>query len=80
MKKTLIGAVLAVTVMGGSISATAVAHADDVKVTNFKYATEEACEADAPNVQLTHNDAKYPYWYCKQGGNGYWYIWNSTTP
>ncbi|MGB6207443.1 hypothetical protein [Mycobacterium sp.] len=78
MKKIVASFVLA---FGGMFAtATAVAHADDVEITNLKYATEEGCEAEAPNVSLTHHDSHYPYWYCEAGDDGFWHIWNSTHP
>jgi hypothetical protein len=78
MQKIVAGVALA---LGGLFTvATAVAHADDIEITNLKYSTEEACQAEAPNVQLKRNDSHYPYWYCELGDDGFWHIWNSTHP
>jgi hypothetical protein len=77
MKKIV--AAVALAFAGLFTTATAVAHADDVEVEG-SYATPEACRADGPHVHLASDDATYPYWYCAQGDDGYWHIWNSTTP
>lgn len=77
MKTTVAAALL---VGAAFTTGTAVAHADEVLVIGPQYATAEGCNTDAPNVHLAENDAKYPYWRCERHDDGFWYIYNSTTP
>jgi hypothetical protein len=77
MKKII--AAVALAFVGVFTTANAVAHADAVEVEG-SYATVEACRADGPHVHLAVDDAKYPYWSCQQGDDGYWHVWNSTNP
>jgi hypothetical protein len=51
----------------------AVASADEVQVEG-SYATEAACLIDGPHVEITHNDAAYSHFACRQGADGLWYL------
>lgn len=61
---------------GGALLTTAVALAntDEVQVEG-SYATLAACQADGPHVEITHNDAAYTHWDCREGSDGLWYLY-----
>lgn len=52
----------------------AVASADEVEVEG-NYSSLAGCQADAPNVEITHNDHLYNHWDCRMGGDGFWHVW-----
>jgi hypothetical protein len=52
----------------------AVANADEVQVEG-SYSTEAACLIDGPHVEITHNDAAYTHFACRQGADGLWYLY-----
>ncbi|MET4427213.1 MULTISPECIES: hypothetical protein [unclassified Mycolicibacterium] len=71
--------------LSAALANATVAYADDVLVVGADgveefYYTEADCAADGPDVHLQVNDREYPYWFCKQGEHGHWYLWNSDTP
>lgn len=51
-----------------------VASADEVEVEG-NYSSQPGCEADAPHVEITHNDHLYTHWDCRQGPDGFWHVW-----
>ncbi|WP_374023253.1 hypothetical protein [Mycobacterium sp. HNNTM2301] len=51
-----------------------VAGADQVEVEG-NYSSLAGCEADAPNVEITHNDHLYTHWDCREGSDGFWHVW-----
>ncbi|KKC02038.1 hypothetical protein [Mycobacterium nebraskense] len=51
-----------------------VASADEIEVEG-NYSSLAGCEADAPNVEITHNDHLYTHWDCRQGSDGFWHVW-----
>jgi hypothetical protein len=53
-----------------------VANADEVEVEG-NYSSQAGCEADAPQVEITHNDHLYTHWDCRLGPNGFWHVWLS---
>lgn len=84
MKKVLFAAALA---LGGLAGASGVAHATDFVGTDdfgvpWSWPTQGACMADGPDMHLdnVHEDAVYKFWYCEQGDDGLWYLYNTDTP
>ncbi len=82
MKKLLIAGAFVL----GSIAGTGVANAEEVRVvdaagTPVTFMTQEACMADGPQIALANpeEDAKYPYFLCREGDDGLWYLFNSDT-
>jgi len=55
-------------------TAVGVAQADETQVEGA-YSTLAACQADGPHVEITHNDALYTHWDCRQGGDGLWHLY-----
>jgi hypothetical protein len=51
-----------------------VASADEVEVEG-NYSSLEGCQADAPNVEITHNDHLYSRWDCRFGSDGFRHVW-----
>ncbi|OBH48827.1 hypothetical protein [Mycobacterium mantenii] len=51
-----------------------VASADEVEVEG-NYSSQAGCAADAPNVEITHNDHLYTHWDCRFGSDGFWHVW-----
>ncbi|WP_301148887.1 hypothetical protein [Mycobacterium simiae] len=61
--------------LGGLMTvAVGVAHADEVEVEG-NYSSERGCLADAPHVELTHNDHLYTQYSCRFGPDGFWHVW-----
>ncbi|OBI90937.1 hypothetical protein [Mycobacterium asiaticum] len=60
--------------LGCMTTAVGVANADEVQVEG-NYVTEAACQADGPHVEITHNDAAYTHWDCRQHADGLWYLY-----
>ena len=57
-------------------TAVGVANADEVEV-DGNYSSQAGCQADAPNVELAHNDHLYTHWDCRFGPDGFWHVWLS---
>ncbi|BBZ48262.1 hypothetical protein MPRM_55430 [Mycobacterium parmense] len=53
-----------------------VANADEIEVEG-NYSSAAGCQADAPNVEITHNDNLYTHWDCRPGPDGFWHVWLS---
>ncbi|OCB29550.1 hypothetical protein A5675_24895 [Mycobacterium malmoense] len=53
-----------------------VASAGEIEVEG-NYSSQAGCEADAPHVELTHNDSLYTHWDCRLGSDGFWHVWLS---
>jgi hypothetical protein len=53
-----------------------VANADEVQVEG-NYSSEAGCLADGPHVEITHNDAAYTHFACRQHDDGLWYLYLS---
>ena len=61
--------------LGGLMTtAVGVANADEVEV-DGNYSSQVGCEADAPNVELQHNDHLYTHWICREGPDGFWHVY-----
>ncbi|MDA2893784.1 hypothetical protein PDG61_22920 [Mycolicibacterium sp. BiH015] len=82
MKKLLIGGAFVAAAIAGS----GIANAEEVRVVDANgapvtFVTQEACMADGPNIALANpeEDAAYPYFLCRQGDDGLWYLFNSDT-
>jgi hypothetical protein len=56
-------------------TAVGIANADEIEV-NGDYSSQEGCQADAPNVEITHNDHLYTHWDCRFA-DGFWHVWLS---
>ena len=54
-----------------------VAAADEIEV-DGNYSSAEGCNADGPNVEITHNDHLYNHWDCRYGPDGFWHVWLSS--
>jgi hypothetical protein len=52
------------------------ANADEIEV-DGNYSSQAGCTADAPNVELAHNDHLYTHWDCRFGPDGFWHVWLS---
>ena len=50
--------------------------ADEIEVDD-NYSSQAGCEADAPHVELTHNDHLYTHWDCRTGPDGFWHVFLS---
>jgi hypothetical protein len=60
--------------LGGLMTtAVGVAHADEVEV-DGNYSSESGCLADAPHVELAHNDHLYTQYNCHFGSDGFWHV------
>ena len=82
MKKLFIAGAFVIAAFAGS----AVANAEEVRLVGpdgvpLTWDSQEACQTDGPNVALSNpeEDAKYPYFICRQGDDGLWYLFNSDT-
>jgi len=82
MKKLLVAGTFVLATMASA----GVAQAEEVRIvdasgTPLTWATQEACQADGPNVALANpeEDAQYPYFICRAGDDGLWYLFNSDT-
>lgn len=53
-----------------------IANADEVEVEG-NYSSQAGCQADGPNVEITHNDHLYTHWDCRYGSDGFWHVWLS---
>lgn len=51
-----------------------VASADEIEVDGI-YSSDAGCWADAPHVELTHNDHLYSRYDCRLGNDGFWHVW-----
>jgi hypothetical protein len=61
--------------LGGLMTtAVGVANADEIEV-DGNYSSEAGCLADAPHVELTHNDHLYTQYNCRFGNDGFWHVW-----
>jgi hypothetical protein len=72
MKKTYAAGLL--TLAAVMTAGVGVASADEVEV-DGNYSSLEGCQADAPNVEITHNDHLYSRWDCRFGSDGFWHVW-----
>ncbi len=54
-----------------------VANADETEV-DGNYSSESGCLADAPHVEITHNDHLYSHYSCRFGPDGFWHVWLET--
>jgi hypothetical protein len=52
------------------------ATADETEV-DGNYSSEAGCQADAPHVELIHNDHLWTHWDCRFGPDGFWHVWLS---
>lgn len=60
---------------GGLMTAGAgTANADEIEVDGI-YSSDAGCMADAPHVELTHNDHLYSRYDCRLGPDGFWHVW-----
>ncbi|BBY76306.1 hypothetical protein MPRF_32050 [Mycolicibacterium parafortuitum] len=82
MKKLLFAAAC----VAGAIAGAGVANAEEVRVvdangTPVTFQTQDACLADGPHIALSNpeEDAQYPYFLCREGEDGLWYLFNSDT-
>jgi hypothetical protein len=63
--------------LGGLMTtAVGVATADEIEV-DGNYSSQGGCEADAPHVELTHNDHLYTHWDWRTGPDGFWHVFLS---
>lgn len=74
MRKVFVAGLLVVT--GMMTTGLATANADEIEV-NGDYASQAGCQADAPNVEITHNDHLWTHWDCRFGNDGFWHVWLS---
>jgi hypothetical protein len=82
MKKLLVAGTFVLATMASA----GVAQAEEVRVVDgggvpLTWATEADCQTDGPNVALANpeEDAQYPYFICRVGDDGLWYLFNTDT-
>jgi hypothetical protein len=82
MKQLLVAGTFVLAVMASA----GVAQAEEVRVVDangvpLSWDSQEACQTDGPNIALAspEEDAQYPYFVCRAGDDGLWYLFNSDT-